>query len=78
MVNLNIATIEQLAMLPGVGALRAYDLIVWRPFLYWDEVEAVPGFDRDRVVRIREAGATIALPGRTDWPPDAGLFRPQL
>jgi DNA uptake protein ComE-like DNA-binding protein len=76
MVDLNTANIEQLAVLPGVGALRAYDLIVWRPFLYWEEVEAVPGFDAERVEGLKEAGAQIALPGRTDWPPETGLFRP--
>src|SRR5690606_9313294 len=49
MIDLNAATLEELAALPGVGEALAYDLLLWRPYLSWEEVAHVPGFDRARV-----------------------------
>lgn len=67
MCELNTATVEQLAALPRVG-LRAYELMLWRPFLNWKEVERVPGFDRVTVQAIRRAGASLWVPGVVAWP----------
>jgi DNA uptake protein ComE-like DNA-binding protein len=67
MVDLNAASIEQLQSLPGVDLRAAYDLLLWRPYLSWDEVAFVPGFDRCRVDELRAAGASVGLPREPDW-----------
>jgi DNA uptake protein ComE-like DNA-binding protein len=59
MIDLNSASAEELAALPTVGLAAAYDLILFRPYLHWDEVQYAPGFTPDRVAEIREAGATL-------------------
>ena len=62
MIDLNSASAEELASLPTVGLAAAYDLILYRPYLSWEEVEFAPGFDRARVREIKAAGATLAPP----------------
>jgi DNA uptake protein ComE-like DNA-binding protein len=59
MVDLNAANLEQLQSLPGVDMRAAYDLLLWRPYLTWEEVEDVPGFDAARVAALRTAGARV-------------------
>ncbi len=59
MCDLNQATVEALAKLPGVAADDAFELLVWRPYQSWDEVERVPGFDWERVEGLRAAGAVL-------------------
>jgi DNA uptake protein ComE-like DNA-binding protein len=59
--DLNTANVQTIAKLVGIE--RAYDLYLWRPYLSWEEVEGVPGFDRARVRRLKAAGAKIKLPG---------------
>lgn len=65
--DLNTASLEDLACLPGVGLL-AYELQAWRPFLDWSEVERVPGLDATKVHAIRAAGATLKMPAERLWP----------
>lgn len=67
MVDLNSATLEQLQTLPGVDLRAAYDLLLWRPYLTWDEVAFVPGFDPARVAELRAAGASVGLPREPGW-----------
>ena len=67
MVDLNSATVEQLQALPGVDLRAAYDLLLWRPYLTWDEVAYVPGFDEHRVAELRDGGATVGLPREPRW-----------
>jgi DNA uptake protein ComE-like DNA-binding protein len=62
MVDLNTATIERLQTLPGVDLRAAYDLLLWRPYLTWDEVAIVPGFDPPRAAQLQAAGASVGLP----------------
>jgi DNA uptake protein ComE-like DNA-binding protein len=62
MVDLNTATIEQMQTLPSVDLRAAYDLLLWRPYLTWEEVAFVPGFDLARAVVLKEAGAIVGLP----------------
>lgn len=62
MIDLNTATAEELATLPGVSLSAAYDLILFRPYLSWEELEYAPGFGPERVGEIREAGATLGPP----------------
>ena len=67
MVDLNSASLEQLQTLPGVDLRAAYDLLLWRPYLTWEEVAFVPGFDRVRVDGLRSAGASVGLPREPRW-----------
>ena len=62
MVDLNSASIDELQTLPGVDLRSAYDLLLWRPYLTWDEVAFVPGFDTARAAELRAAGANVGLP----------------
>jgi hypothetical protein len=59
-VDLNTASVDAMAGLVGID--RAYDLLLWRPYVCWDEVAAVPGFDRAAVAALKAAGARIDLP----------------
>ncbi|MDB5446582.1 MAG: hypothetical protein JWQ97_1899 [Phenylobacterium sp.] len=59
--DLNTASISTMAKL--VGLESAHDLFLWRPFLSWADVERVPGFTSDQIVRLRRAGAHVKLPG---------------
>jgi DNA uptake protein ComE-like DNA-binding protein len=67
MVDLNSATVEQLQTLPGVDLRAAYDLLLWRPYMTWEEVSFVPGFDEVRVAELKENGATVGLPREPHW-----------
>lgn len=67
MVDLNSASIEQLQSLPGVDLRAAYDLLLWRPYLSWEEVAFVPGFDRPRIEQLKAAGAAVGLPREPRW-----------
>jgi DNA uptake protein ComE-like DNA-binding protein len=69
-VDLNTASLEALTGLVGVE--HAYDLMLGRPFIHWDEVAAVPGFDHGAVAALRAIGAQINLPD------DPRSFRPAL
>lgn len=60
--DLNTASLPTLTKL--VGLEDAYDLILWRPFLSWEEVLQVPGMTRERVEALRRAGAHVRLPGQ--------------
>ena len=62
MVDLNTASLEALQTLPGVDLRAAYDLLLWRPYLTWEEVGFVPGFDDAKVATLRQAGARVGLP----------------
>lgn len=62
MIDLNSASAEELTTLPTVGLAAAYDLILFRPYLHWDEVQYAPGFSPDRMAEIREGGATLGPP----------------
>ena len=59
MCDLNTATVEELARVPGLGPALAYELMLWRPYRNWTEVEHVPGLDWEKVRALRAAGAEI-------------------
>jgi competence protein ComEA len=58
-VNLNNASLEDLAGVPGIGRERAESLLMYReqngPLANWGELRQVPGFeDPDVVEYVRE------------------------
>jgi len=67
MVDLNTASLETLQTLPGVDLRAAYDLLLWRPYLTWEEVAFVPGFDLARAGALRDAGARVGVPRDPCW-----------
>ena len=67
MCDLNTASVAEIANLDGITVLDAYDLMLWRPFLDWQEVEAVPGFDGERTEALRTAGAVLVVPSHATW-----------
>jgi len=67
MVDLNSASLDELQTLPGVDLRAAYDLLLWRPYVSWEEVAFVPGFDELRVADLRRAGAHVGLPREPSW-----------
>lgn len=64
MIDLNSASAEELATLPTMGLAAAYDVILYRPYFSWEEVEFVPGFGRRRVAELRTGGASLNPPAR--------------
>lgn len=75
MLDLNTATIEELQTLPSIDLRAAYDLLLWRPYLTWDEVAYVPGFDRARARTLKAAGASVGLPREPRRPVETPLRR---
>jgi DNA uptake protein ComE-like DNA-binding protein len=70
--DLNTANLQSMVKLVGID--RAYDLMLWRPYLSWDEVENVPGFDAHMVEQLKAAGAEVRLP----WEPRRRRDDPEL
>ena len=53
---------------------QAYELTLWRPYLDWDEVAGVPGFEPADIPRLQAAGAVLVLPDHATWKrPGCGL-----
>ena len=67
MCDLNTASVAEIANLDGITVSDAYDLMLWRPYLDWQEVEAVPGFDWERTEALRTAGAVLVAPSQATW-----------
>lgn len=58
-VDLNSASVEELAALPMIGEERARRLVEARPFKTWEEVEEVPGIGPGLVDDLRSGGAKV-------------------
>ena len=69
MCDLNLASLAEIGALPGVDHDQARALHLWRPYGCWGEIETVPGFDAEGVVRLRAAGAQISPVATSPWPP---------
>ena len=62
MLDLNSATIAQIANLEGVSLAEAMDIHLWQPFRSWEDLEGIPGFDNSSVDRLRAAGGFLTAP----------------
>lgn len=58
-VDLNAASVDELADLPMVGRQRAEAIVKARPFRSWEEVERVEGFSTGMVDDLKSGGAHI-------------------
>ena len=67
MCDLNSAPLDELAAFPGIGASRAFEIMLWRPYLDWDEVANVPSFDHEAVAQLRRHGAMLVVPPWANW-----------
>lgn len=70
--DLNTANLQSMVKLVGID--RAYDLMLWRPYLSWEEVRHVPGFDDDAIARLQAQGVEVRLP----WEPRRRRDDPEL
>jgi DNA uptake protein ComE-like DNA-binding protein len=66
-IDLNAASFEELSRLPGVGPQRARQLALWRPYLTWDQVASIPGFDDVDVEALRAFGVVLGEPVDAAW-----------
>jgi hypothetical protein len=66
MCDLNSASVADIASLEGITLEQAFSITLWRPYLDWLEVEAVPGLDYD-VTALRAAGAVLVVPAHATW-----------
>jgi|ERR1041385_61093 hypothetical protein len=58
-IDLNYASEEEIASLPGVDPEVAKNLIENRPFLDWDEVADMPGITEATLESLRDAGVML-------------------
>lgn len=70
--DLNTANLQSMVKLVGID--RAYALMLWRPYLSWEEVRNVPGFDDATVAKLKVLGAEVRLP----WEPRRRRDNPEL
>jgi len=61
--DLNTASIEELAEVPEIGERRARVLVQRRPFHDWFEVDHLPGFTASLVEEIQEEGIYLGAQG---------------
>lgn len=71
--DLNTASVPVMAKVVGLDI--AYDLMLWRPFLSWDEVACVPSVTDNHIRELRAAGGQVKLPGDTRTRRDAMNLR---
>lgn len=70
MIDINTATQEELAALPGVGPDLAVDIVAYRnesgPFSSLDDIANIPGCSEETVMRLREAGVDVVAYAQDD------------
>lgn len=59
MCDLNTASAEEIAGLPGIDRATAYDLALWAPYRHWDDVRSTPCWRPGLTERLKAAGATL-------------------
>ncbi len=65
-VDLNTASLEELASLPMVGRERAEQILMHRPFHDWDDVRKVPGFSQGMVDDLMSGNARLGSARETE------------
>ena len=58
-IDLNAASAEQIAKVPGVGPAIAEAIVAQRPFRGWDDIRSVPGMSQGLVKQLRGNGVRI-------------------
>ena len=58
-IDLNTATEEELASVPGLGPDRLRRLLAARPFDRWEEVRDLEGFGAEAVSALQGDGASL-------------------
>lgn len=66
--DLNRASLQQILTLECLTEAQAYDIVLWRPFMSWAELEAAPSLNHLVVEQLRAAGASVGLPDSSAWP----------
>ncbi len=66
MSNLNLASVDDLT-LAGVGPAMAAQVMLWRPYRSWDELQMIPDFEEEVAERLQAAGFGIIAPDETAW-----------
>lgn len=61
-IDLNNATVSQIARIGGIGPDLAARLVDRRPLLRWADLETIPGFDHEMVNDLRGSGAKLGRP----------------
>lgn len=58
-ININTASMQELASLPKISEERAQMLVDERPFDSWEEIDELPGFDEKVVQDIQKGGGYL-------------------
>jgi DNA uptake protein ComE-like DNA-binding protein len=58
-VNINSASVEDIANLPMIGQDRAEKIIEARPFNSWEDIEKVEGLDKGAIDDLKSGNATL-------------------
>ena len=66
MSDLNFASVDDLT-LAGVGPVMAAQVMLWRPYRSWHELQMIPGFEEEVADRLQAAGFGIIAPDETAW-----------
>jgi DNA uptake protein ComE-like DNA-binding protein len=58
-VDLNAATVEEIAKVPGIGPRIAEAIVAQRPLRGWDEMKTVEGMSQGLIKQLRSSGVRI-------------------
>lgn len=64
--DLNFACVDDLT-LAGVRPAMAVQVMLWRPYRSWDDLQMIPGFKEEVADRLQAAGFGIIAPDETAW-----------
>lgn len=56
---LNIASQQELAKIPLIGAHHAYNMVRHRPFRSWDDLKRSPGITDELIEELKKGGARL-------------------
>lgn len=58
-IDLNAATVEQIAKVSGVGPRLAEAIVAQRPLRGWDDLKTMPGMSQGLMKQLRYSGVRI-------------------